>query len=486
MSNQRKQRGAATGMSGRGLVILGAIVATILLTLIYISYNATNSVPLVGEYKIWVKTDQVKRVNKNAEVRVAGVRVGRVADVQAVPPAGPDGTASVKVLLALEEAIGQLSSDTKVLQRPISVLGASYIELVPGSSASTVPEGGTLEVDSGQEQTELTDLLQVFDPKTAASFQNLVAELGDGLADRGESLNQLIARAPGLFNDLGQLSKALTDPKSKLSRFVAQLAQTSTDLGSVSTQFAQGIDDAGTTMQAVANQREALGVAIDELPETLDVATKGFEAVTPAMAELAKTSKQLSTTAQMLPSSLSRLAEVVQLGSTNLRLGDQFGKNLEGTLAELSQQSKKASFDGAIRKMDELQGVSLPFVKSLRDAQVYCNSLTLFGQNFASAAPLPERGPVTANFAVTSLGAFGELFQNPKPSSNMHSNPLPNMDQNECESGNETWKWNEQALGNPAGNQSGLTRKTRHITIPDDPWPYAKKAGLFNIPESIK
>ena len=96
--------------------------------LIFLWLNFGGSVPLRPEgYRITVNFPEATQLANEADVRISGVRVGRVKSVE------PDERSGLTAAeLEIEARYAPLPKDTRAILRQKSLLGETYVELSPG------------------------------------------------------------------------------------------------------------------------------------------------------------------------------------------------------------------------------------------------------------------------------------------------------------------------------------------------------------------
>src|SRR5207244_4193066 len=121
---------------------------------------------------------------KQADVRISGVSVGKVTDIQLAR----DGRSTVTMQLKRQYA--PLPTNSHAILRQKTLLGETYVELTPGSpSAPKLKEGGLLPVGNISPTVELDEIFRAFDAKTRQSFQIWLESLAQGTIGRGQSIN---------------------------------------------------------------------------------------------------------------------------------------------------------------------------------------------------------------------------------------------------------------------------------------------------------
>ena len=139
-----------------------------LLLFLWLSFG--GPVPLKPKgYRVQVDFPEATTLATEADVRVAGVPVGKVRKVEV-----GDGTNRTVATVELERRFAPLRTDARAVLRQKTLLGETYVELTPGRSEKTIPEGG--ELPDGQVKRRPSQLDEIFDsldPATRAAFKRL-------------------------------------------------------------------------------------------------------------------------------------------------------------------------------------------------------------------------------------------------------------------------------------------------------------------------
>lgn len=156
------------------------------------------------------------------DVRVAGVRVGRIGNVRRV---GDDA----EVELLIDEPIGTIHRDARVALRPHTVFeGTAYADLDPGSASA--PPLGTRIIPKAQ------TTVYVSVDRAFSGFKRPVRDdLRDALGEASRALDEpvpnaagdIVERAPGLLRDTATGARALRGVRgNELRSALAGLDQT--------------------------------------------------------------------------------------------------------------------------------------------------------------------------------------------------------------------------------------------------------------------
>lgn len=446
------------------------IVALLLVAIVYVAFNANRRLPFENTSQVTVELPSADRLAETNDVRIAGVRVGQVKDVRVVRGTG-GAPPSARATLKLERSVGDIPTDTVVKVRPASILGTSYVDLVLGTSTSTVPEGGTLPLARARRTVDLTDLLDTFDRSVARSAQQTLSALGDSLAGRGPSLNRTFDAMARLLPPLGRVSATLATPSTGLDGWVDSYAAFIAGLRPVAPQLGQLLDGGSTTFAAVAGENAALGAAIRAAAPAERSTTAGLNRLQPSLDGLAEVFTGLRPAAARLPAALREANRTVVAGAPPLRALPRLATRLNLTLRELGRRSREPATSGSLRKLGDLVTAAQVTLEKLVPAQVQCNVISLFAQSFGTAYGTVgfKEGPPMAFIGEKHMGSIGESLQAPEPSSGLAVNVNPNENYDECESGNEPYPYGsipvfngvgKPLLGNPPGLQDNETLDT--------------------------
>ncbi len=200
---------------------------------------------------------------KNADVRRAGVTVGRVRDVQNRGSVG-------LVQFDVDKDQGPLYKDATVKIRTKTLVGENYVDLDPGTpQAGKLGENGTIPLEQAGEAVQLDEILSGLDKKTRAAVQRNLDALGGGLGDRGQQLSRLFAASPATLKSVAQLSDLLKDQRPQLAAMIDQsgkvlqaFANRTADVRNLSVQAQQ-------TAAAAASRDAQIGATLAQLPDTL-------------------------------------------------------------------------------------------------------------------------------------------------------------------------------------------------------------------------
>ena len=190
--------------------------------------------PLDRPYRVQTVVPTAVALAANADVRQAGVRIGKVAEI------APRGGNAV-LLLELDDAHAPVYQDARVLVRTKTLLGENYVALDPGTPrAARVPDGGRLSIEHAGEAVQLDQILSTFDRRRRRQLQRLLSGLGQR-SRRSRRRPQSLSR--------GERSDCVRE-----GRPVNEILAAEKD------EVASLVDDFGRVMQALGDRGDALRV----------------------------------------------------------------------------------------------------------------------------------------------------------------------------------------------------------------------------------
>src|SRR5436305_1622831 len=152
-------------------MVIFALSCFALLTFLWISFG--GSVPLKPkEYQLTINFPEATTLAEAADVRIAGVTVGKVRSKQLDKKDN-----RTTVVLKIDPKYAPIPKDSKAILRQKTLLGETFVELAPGNpSAGKLPDGATLNNAQVEPTVELDEILRIFDPQTKKAFQSWVQE----------------------------------------------------------------------------------------------------------------------------------------------------------------------------------------------------------------------------------------------------------------------------------------------------------------------
>jgi ABC-type transporter Mla subunit MlaD len=439
-------------------LLIGTVTVLATVIGIFITYGANKGLPFVPTYDVTVRVPDASNVTVGRDVRVAGKRVGVVESVAAEPGRG-GGEPTAVLGLKLDKAVEPIRSDTVVTVRPLSPLGAGYIELLLGKRGKPVGTGKTLPKARARPTVALTDAFNLFDERTRKALQVVSEELGGGLAGRGVAFNELLDEAPPLLTRLERVAREVSAPAARLDRFVVGAEATASELAAARRELGSSVAAGETTLEALSSVRPELGDGISELPATEAAGTSALRAARPVLADAEGFLRDARPGLRVLAPTSRSLHAALSAGIPVLRRATGLAGQLGDALAAVGRLSRDPATLPTLRKLG-LTGRSLrPTLDHVAPAQLVCNYIGLAARNMPSAVSQGDPSG-TGLRTLLVLGRIPETLTAAHPVEGLHVNPYAHTGQSgECEAGNEPFLPGTQ-IGNPPGDQGSETEDT--------------------------
>ncbi|MEX2194793.1 MAG: MlaD family protein [Thermoleophilaceae bacterium] len=236
-----------------------------LLLFLWVSFGGPSPLRPEG-YRFNVRFDEATLLVQEADVRMAGLNVGKVKKTSLAEGGGTIAE------IELDEAYAPIGSEARAILRPKSLLGQTYVELSAGPrDAEPLHDGHTLEDARVEESVEIDEVISAFDEDTRSNLQGWVRELATAIdKGRGEDLSDAFGNLPRFVATGADVLEVLDEEEPALRRLVKN---TGIALGAINErrgQFQELIVNADNTFGALASRNEALAQTIDILPTFLD------------------------------------------------------------------------------------------------------------------------------------------------------------------------------------------------------------------------
>jgi virulence factor Mce-like protein len=250
----------------RVLVIAGFSLSCFGL-LLYFWLAFGGPIPLKPQgYRVQVAFGDASTLADLADVRTAGVSIGKVVHKQ-LAPGGNQTLATIE----LQSRYAPLRSDARAILRQKTLLGETYVELDTGSAkAPALKEGARLAPGRVAQAVEFDELLRIFDKPTRMAFRQWQTSLAQAGAGRGRDLNDALGNLPVLTENAQSVVHVLDRRRAALRDLVHDAGRTFDDVtrdeGALSTLVQRNSELFGE----LAKRRDTLADSIRILPTFLD------------------------------------------------------------------------------------------------------------------------------------------------------------------------------------------------------------------------
>ena len=253
-----------------GLAILGTAIG------VYILSQQNLRFPLVQEkpkqIKIELSNAQAVQPGQGQTVRVAGVEVGRIADVEL-----EDGIAVVT--LDIEKDYENLiRRDATALLRPKTALKDMFLEVNPGTGKA-VAEDGRITVANSLPDIDPDEVYAALDADTRPYLKLLVAGAGKGLRERGDDLREVFRRFEPIHKDLARVTRASAQRRGALKELIHDYGLLMTELGKHPQDLRRLVTASRTVFDELADEETAISTSVAQLPASLRASERALTQV---------------------------------------------------------------------------------------------------------------------------------------------------------------------------------------------------------------
>ena len=286
-------------------------------------------------YEVRAIFDNAGNVIPGEDVKIAGVKVGRVGSLDVTP----DQKAAV-VLDVATPGFQDFRRDATCTVRPQSLIGEKFVDCTPTQSRPVgAPASPPLPViphglpGAGQRLLPVTQTSSPVDLDLVGDILRLpyrqrltllVNELGTGLAGQGDNLRAVIRRADPALAQTDQVLAILAAENRTLAKLAADSDAAVAPLARNRAQVADWVTQASTTATATATENAAVDRSLAQLPTflreltpTLDQLGQLADATTPVLSDLAAGAPQINAaTAHLAPFAQAATPYLHSLGST--------------------------------------------------------------------------------------------------------------------------------------------------------------------------
>lgn len=283
------------------------------------------------------------------DVKLHGVKVGSVADMT-------EQNGIAKVALDLGPDALPLHSDARATVRPVSLLGERFIDLETGSaSAPLLKTGGVIPVTQTGQNTDLDEVLNVFDDKTGQSLAAFVAVLGQGLQGNGANLDAAVKALAPAMTQTDQFVKVLRAQNATLNDLVDNLQPVARSLAQDNGKTMDGliastasllnttsanVGALDATLQELPGSLEAARATLGNLADTADDTTPLLRSIRPTTDNLTRISDELVDFSRSADPALDKLVPVLDKGTRLLEQAQPVARELHAAGPDLTATAK--------------------------------------------------------------------------------------------------------------------------------------------------
>jgi phospholipid/cholesterol/gamma-HCH transport system substrate-binding protein len=254
----------------------GVIALVLIVVLGWFGFTKAN--PFSDPFELEAAFRTANGLKPNSPVRIAGVEVGKVVKVEAVPGGG------ARVAMQIQDRALPIHRDAKLKVRPrIFLEGNFYVDVQPGSpSAPAVENGDVIPATQTAAPVQLGDVLTELQRDAREDLKVFLDQYAKGLEGEGaRGFNQAIRYWPGAYRTSALASDATLGqrPRRDLQRVLRGQGRTFAALSRDQRALKDLVTKFNLTAGALAREDVALRASVPALRDAL-------RAAQPALASL--------------------------------------------------------------------------------------------------------------------------------------------------------------------------------------------------------
>lgn len=293
--------------------VVGVLGIAVMVAMALVGYFAPKQLPFRPYYDLQATFTRADGLVDHTDVKLNGERVGQVLDTRVV-----DGR--VKARLQLDPKVRRTLSTALTLRiRPRGLLGVVYVDIQPGRGGRPLRDGEEIPAKSSQTTTQLDDVLKTLDPATRDRTQTLLAELGAGVAGRGDDVNRLALEAPSYVGHLRGAARAVNERRGATGRFVRAAGQTLGVVDGVRRELVAAFAPARRALDPFDTGADAWEAALASVPPTLRQGRQDLRNIDPLVISVDRLAERLDASLVAAPGALRSTAALLRDAKPALR-----------------------------------------------------------------------------------------------------------------------------------------------------------------------
>jgi phospholipid/cholesterol/gamma-HCH transport system substrate-binding protein len=231
----------------RNPTLVGVVGVALILALLAAALEAKHLPLIGGGSTYYARFSEVGGLKKGDDVRMAGVLVGKVDDLEL------EGN-QVAVRFTLTKDTDQLQSATAASIRIKTLLGTMYLSLDP-AGGGRLAKGATIPV---QRTTPPYDIVSAFSDLSTATQQIDSTQLAYAMNVLADATAKTPKAFRGTVDGITRLSENLSKRDGQINTLLKNLSGVSDVLDTRNQQIAQLFKDGGTLFTALSARRQAV------------------------------------------------------------------------------------------------------------------------------------------------------------------------------------------------------------------------------------
>ena len=300
----------------RNPVIVGA-VSIVVMVMVLVAALRADDLPIIGGGDTYhAMFTEAGGLKVNDEVRIAGVRVGKVDEIEL---AGNEVRVSFKV-----DDAADFGTDSRAAIKVKTILGAMFLALEPAGGGQ-LDEGATIPAER---TTSPFDVVEAFEGLASTSEQIDTDQLAESLTTLADLTRNTPEEFRGALSGLSRLSANVAEKDEQLNTLLVNLERVSTVLDERDRDIIKLMEDGDVLFRALVARRDAVHELLVSTPtlskELSALIDQSREDLAPALAHLENVVAVLNKNEDNLDSSLRLMAPFYRVFANTLGNGPWF------------------------------------------------------------------------------------------------------------------------------------------------------------------
>ena len=236
-----------------------------LMLFMWLSFGGT--IPLTPQgYEFRVSFTNASQLADQADVRIAGVNVGKVIGKTLDPEHN-----RTMVTIQMQNKFAPVRQDTEAILRQKTILGETYVQLTPGTPNSPpLSDGALLPRSQVTNAVQLDQILNALDPKTRAAFRQWQQEMATAVKGNDQNLNSVLGNLPTFAADATDLLQVLDIQHTSVVNLVRNGGTVFAALGKSQSALRNLVTSGEATFHTTAQNANAIAQTFQVFPTFLN------------------------------------------------------------------------------------------------------------------------------------------------------------------------------------------------------------------------
>jgi phospholipid/cholesterol/gamma-HCH transport system substrate-binding protein len=198
-----------------GLMVGFTLSCFAVLLYLWLAFGGTSPLQPKG-YRFHVQFPEATQLAEQADVRIAGVPVGKVVSLEGGAGNRTDAT------IEMRSRYAPVPRDARAMLRTKTLLGETFVDLTPGNKRTgMLSDGGTLPRSAVAKTVELDEIFRSFDDETRSAFRTWMQSQAMAAQGRGADINALFGNLPEFVSASDDILRELNAQSEAVSQTFA-------------------------------------------------------------------------------------------------------------------------------------------------------------------------------------------------------------------------------------------------------------------------